>query len=128
MMKAEIQLQYQTLQTDMSQVYQGWLREQIIYIILFRTCFPVGSVGKETPCNAEPQVQSLDGEDPLEKEMATLQYSCLEYPMDRGTWCATEPMGLQTVGHNWATTIKNMHPNWIPSLLFFKIWDKVIAP
>ena len=26
---------------------------------------------------------------PLEKEMETLQYSCLESPMDRGAWCAT---------------------------------------
>ena len=32
----------------------------------------------------EIRVQSLDGEDPLEEEMATLQYSCLENSMDRG--------------------------------------------
>ena len=33
----------------------------------------------------------LDWEDPLEKEMAThsLQYSCLENPMDGGDWRAT---------------------------------------
>ena len=38
----------------------------------------------------EMQVQSLDWEDPLEKEIATqLQYSCLENPMDRGAWRAT---------------------------------------
>ena len=37
----------------------------------------------------EPQVQSLRKEDPLEEEMATLQYSCLENPMDRGAWRAT---------------------------------------
>ena len=32
----------------------------------------------------------LDWKDPLEKEMAThsLQYSCLENPMDRGDWRA----------------------------------------
>ena len=35
------------------------------------------------------QVGSLGREDLLEKEMATLQYSCLENPMDRGAWCAT---------------------------------------
>ena len=34
-------------------------------------------------------VPSLGQEDPLEKEMATLQYSCLENPMDRGAWWAT---------------------------------------
>ena len=37
----------------------------------------------------ETQVQSLVQEDPLEKEMVTLQYSCLENPMDRGAWWAT---------------------------------------
>ena len=37
------------------------------------------------------QVRSLGWEDPLEKGMAThsSQYSCLENPMDRGTWWAT---------------------------------------
>ena len=33
--------------------------------------FPGGSVGKNPPPNAEARAQSLDGEDPLEKEMAT---------------------------------------------------------
>ena len=37
----------------------------------------------------ETQVQSLGGEDPLEKEMAIHQYSCLENPTDRGAWWAT---------------------------------------
>ena len=38
------------------------------------------------------QFQSLGQEDPPEKEMLqteTLQYSCLENPMDRGAWWAT---------------------------------------
>ena len=44
--------------------------------------FPGGSV--------ETWVQSLGGEDPLEKEKANpLQYSCLENPKGRGTWRAT---------------------------------------
>ena len=33
-------------------------------------------------------VPSLGQEDPLEKKMATLQYSCLENAMDRGAWRA----------------------------------------
>ena len=37
----------------------------------------------------EPWVQSLGREDPLEKEGNPLQYSCLENPMDRGSWWAT---------------------------------------
>ena len=40
----------------------------------------------------ETQVQSLGQEDPLEKEMATLQYSCLKIP-----W-TEEPGGLQSSG------------------------------
>ena len=35
----------------------------------------------------ETQVQSLDWEDPLEKEVAThSSYSCLDNSMDRGPW------------------------------------------
>ena len=37
----------------------------------------------------EIQVQSLGPEDPLEKEMATDWYSCLENSLDRGAWQAT---------------------------------------
>ena len=38
----------------------------------------------------ETCIQSLGWEDPLGKGMAThpLRYSCLENPMDRGTWKA----------------------------------------
>ena len=37
----------------------------------------------------ETQVRFLGWEDPLEKDMATsLQYSCLENPMDGGAWWA----------------------------------------
>ena len=34
-----------------------------------------------------------------ERNGSPLQYSCLEYPMDRGTWWATV-VGSQRVGHN----------------------------
>ena len=53
--------------------------------------FPGGSVIKNLLANAgDGRVQSLGWEDPLEKEMATysIQYSCLENPMDRGAWWA----------------------------------------
>ena len=32
----------------------------------------------------------------------SLQYSCLENPMDRGA-CGLQSIGWQRVGHNWAT-------------------------
>ena len=45
-------------------------------------------------------VQSLGGEDSLEKGMATRsQYPCLENPLDRGAWWATVHT-IQRVGHN----------------------------
>ena len=46
---------------------------------------------KNLPAMQETQVQTLGGEDPLEKGKATnpLEYSCLENSMDRGAWQAT---------------------------------------
>ena len=39
---------------------------------------------KNPPAMQETRILFLGLEDPLEKEMAALQYSCLENPMDRG--------------------------------------------
>ena len=51
----------------------------------------------------ETQVQSLGGEDPLEKEMATHpSIFFLENPMDRRAWQATVH-GVTRVGHDLAT-------------------------
>ena len=68
---------------------------------------------KETPCLSpspqflqETQVQFLGREDPLEKEMDLLQYSCLENPMDRGAWWATVH-GVTRVGHDLVTKQPN---------------------
>ena len=49
----------------------------------------VAQVVKNLPAMQETWVQSLGWEDPLEKGMAPLQYSCLENSMDRGAWHAT---------------------------------------
>ena len=38
----------------------------------------------------ETRALPLGWEDPLEKGMATQQYSCLENPMDRGPWQAID--------------------------------------
>ena len=43
---------------------------------------------KRLPPMWETRVRSLGWEDPL-KEGMTLQYSCLENPMNRGAWKAT---------------------------------------
>ena len=52
--------------------------------------FSGGSDGKESPSRQETWVQSLGQEDPLEKGIATHQYSCMENSMDRGAWRAAD--------------------------------------
>ena len=52
--------------------------------------FPVGSVGKETACNAgDPGSVPVLGRSPGEWNGYPLQYPCLENPIDRGTWKVT---------------------------------------
>ena len=52
--------------------------------------FHGGSVTKESTCNAENpgSIPGL-GRSPGEGNGYTLQYSCLENPVDRGAWWAT---------------------------------------
>ena len=62
--------------------------------------FPGGSVVMNLPASQEMQVQSLDQEDPLEKEMAT-HSSILAWKIP---WTqkpgGLQSMGLQRVGQN----------------------------
>ena len=65
----------------------------------------VAQMVKRLPAMQETQVQSLGREDPLEKEMAT-HSSILAW---KSSW-TEEPgrlqsMGLQRVGHDWATSL-----------------------
>ena len=48
--------------------------------------FPGGSEVKNLSITQEMWVQSLGQEDPVEEEMATLQYSCLENLMELRAW------------------------------------------
>ena len=43
---------------------------------------------RNLPAMWKTSVQSRGQEDPLEKHMASLQYSCLENSADRGAWWA----------------------------------------
>ena len=64
----------------------------------------------------------LGWEDSLEKEIGNpLQYSCLENPMDRGTWQATVH-GVTRVGHDLATKPILLHA-W---MTFFKTIHQLI--
>ena len=62
--------------------------------------FPGGSDGKASACNAGDLVQSLDQEDPLEKEMAT-HSSVLAWKIP---WMEEpgrlQSLGSQRVGHD----------------------------
>ena len=66
--------------------------------------FPGGSEGKHLPARQETLVQSLGGEDPLVKEMAT-HSSILAW---RIPWMEEsgrlQSTGLQRVRHNWVTS------------------------
>ena len=65
--------------------------------------FPCSSVGKESACNAgDPGSIPWLGRSPGEGNGNPLQYSCLENPMDRGTWRAIVH-GVTRIGHNLAT-------------------------
>ena len=65
------------------------------------------SAGKESACNAEdPGFTPGLGRSPGEGNGNTLQYSCLENPMNRGTWQATVREVART-GHNLATKVQS---------------------
>ena len=64
--------------------------------------FPVGSDSKESTCNAEdPGLISGLGRCAGERNGNSLQYSCLENPMDRGAWWAT----VHRVAKSWTWLI-----------------------
>ena len=65
--------------------------------------FPGGSVGKESAYNAG-EADSTPGSrrSPGKGNGNPLQYSCLENPMDRGTWWATVHE-VTNSGHGWTT-------------------------
>ena len=61
------------------------------------------SVGKSSACNAgDPGLIPGSGRSPGEGNGNSLQYSCLENPMDRGAWQA-KVHGIIRVGHDLAT-------------------------
>ena len=65
--------------------------------------FPGSSTGKESTCKeGDPGSIPGLGRSPGEGNVSTLQYSCLENPMDRGSWRAIVH-GVARIGHNLAT-------------------------
>ena len=84
----------------------------------------IAQLVKNLPAMQEIWVWSLGQEDPLEKEMAnSLQYSCLENPMDRGAWEA-KVHGVARVGHDLATKPTNQ-PSLCNGRELGKLWEMV---
>ena len=74
-----------------------------INVIKLALLFPHSSVGKESACNAEnPHSIPGWGRFPGEGNGDLPQYSCLEIPMDRGTWQAIVH-GVARVRHDLVT-------------------------
>ena len=65
-------------------------KAKILFSALKLSSFPCSSVAKESACNAG-DLDSIpgSGRSSGEGHDNPLQYSCLEYPMDRGAWQAT---------------------------------------
>ena len=59
--------------------------------------FPCSSASKDSACNAGDQgsIPGL-GRSPEERNDNTLQYFCLENPMNRRAWQATVPWGCKS--------------------------------
>ena len=70
-----------------------WYIYTVGYYIVIKKEFPSGSAVKNLPAVQKMQVQSLDWEYPLEKEMAT----CSSILTSEISW-TEEPGGLQSMG------------------------------
>ena len=67
------------------------MADSFCYTIEMNMGFPGGSDGKESACNAGDQgLTPGSGRSPGVGNGYPLQYSCLENPMDRGAWQATD--------------------------------------
>ena len=114
---------------SITEFIQTWLEFQLTQFFLFRPIikhalwvrwgFSGGSDGRISVCNAG-DLGLIHGSrrSPREGHRYPLQYSCLESPMDRGTWQATVH-GVTRVGHDWATTVLQVQyiPKSVLSLL-----------
>ena len=68
------------------------MRENVYLYICIKGGFPGGSVVKNPPANAgDAGSISGSGRSSGGENCNSLQYSCLENPMDRGAWKATQP-------------------------------------
>ena len=82
---------------------------------MFCKIFPDSAEGKEFTCNSgdtgDMDLIPGSGRSPGEGNGNLLQYSCLENPVDRGTWWAT----VQSVTKSWTPLSHN------PGIFFFLV-------
>ena len=84
--------------------------------------FPGGSLAKNPPANAgDVGLLSELGRSHGEGNSDSLQYSCLENPMDRGAWQATVH-GVTRVRHNLVTKNNNNSNVSFKASVFFLIF------
>ena len=77
--------------------------------------FPNGTLVKNLPVNAgDTGSVPVLGRSPGEASGSPLQYSCLEIPMDRGSWWLGF-VGLQRVGRDWAWA-------WMSECAQYQLW------
>ena len=75
----------------------------------FPPVFPCSSDGKKSACMegdpGDPCSIAELGRSPGDGNGNPLQYSCLENPHEQRSLAGLQSMGLQRVGHDWATTL-----------------------
>jgi len=110
--------------------FQLWLK-CLLFEHVERTAGAPQAVQRQRPClrmqeTQETQVQSLDREDPLEKEMATSS-SILAWGIPRTEVPGGLPsMGLQRGEHDWCTWVQKeqegkphaLHSQWLGRVIF----------
>ena len=95
--------------------YQSRALVYFIYRHIPNTCFSGSSNGKESACNAgDLSLIPRSRRSPGEGHCNSLQYSCLENPMDRGAWRAV----VHGVTESWT-----QHSNW--HFLFLNTYNRV---
>ena len=99
----------------------GWLMFLVFTPMILS--FPGSSVDKESACNAGDwgSIPGL-GRSPGEGNGNPLQYSCLENPMDRRAWRATD-YGVARVGYDLVTkTTATTHNFKYAMTVYMQIW------
>jgi len=80
---------------------------------------PSGSDSKESAFNSgDPGLIPGSRKSSAERNDNTLQYTCLENPMDRGAWWATVHKVIR-IGHNWATNTFTFMENKIFNVIIY---------